>query len=363
MKIKLSFFFTLTYLFLSVLHAEEIKIGATLHFSGDLAMQSAAFREGIELATERVNTKGINGNTLKVIFEDGHNTAKMSNTASRKLVYNDKVSGSILSSYFDVMSSGPIYEKEKIPAIALWDSSPEIDNVGDYIFGIGPWTPSSGSVASDFAIDKLNSKTAIIVSNTDSWSEYVANVFAKQFTKNGGKILKKFSSDHTESDYKSIVTVIKNLKPDVIYSPITSNITTFYKRLKEFSIKSDVITSDVVAEEHIKQSPNSFEGIYQTNLADPSSKSFDNLKEMYRKKYKKEITLGWFVSIGYDAIMIFAEAIKKADSSSVKIQKELYKIKNFKGVSSTFTINEKGSSPQYPSMFHLIQGKFVKLEK
>ncbi|MEX0595935.1 MAG: ABC transporter substrate-binding protein, partial [Candidatus Paceibacterota bacterium] len=325
-----------------------IKIGATLHLTGDLAMPSAAFREGAELAVDQINQTGINGKKIKLIVEDGHNNARISNTAARKLVSTDRVTAAIISSYFDVMTSGPIFEENSIPVIALWDSSPEIENVGQYVFGIGPWTPSSGQLSANFAITNLQAKTAVIICNHDSWSEYVANAFEVEFKKQGGQILKRDSLSQDETDFKSLITKIRHLNPDVIYSPIVFNIPPFYKRLNELAVKAQIMTSDIITQENLLQNPEAFEGIYQTNLKDPENKIFKKIQGTYQAKFKKDLTLGWFVAIGYDGVMLLAEAIKVAGLDSKKITAAMYDIKNFPGASSEISINKKGSSPQYP---------------
>ena len=127
-------------------------------------MQSQAFLEGIELAAELKNQAGgINGRKIQVISEDAHNMANKSNSAARKLISADQVAATIISSNLDAMASGPIFEKAQVPALVLWDASPEIDSLGHYIFSIGPWIPSSGQAATRFANKKLKAKTAVIL--------------------------------------------------------------------------------------------------------------------------------------------------------------------------------------------------------
>ena len=75
-----------------------IPIGALLHLTGDLAMQGAAFREGIEIASEEINNSGgIHGRPLKIIFEDTQLKASVSFTAAKKLTELDKVVATVVS--------------------------------------------------------------------------------------------------------------------------------------------------------------------------------------------------------------------------------------------------------------------------
>ena len=334
------------------------KIGAVLHLTGDLAMVSAAFREGIELAVEKANAASQEFE-IKLSVEDGQNNPKVSNTAVQKLINLDRVNALILSSHIDAMSSGPLIEKAHLPAIVLWDSNPEIDAIGEYTFAIGPWTPSAGEEVARFSRESLHAQTAVIVTNSDSWSEAVGDYFKKDFVKRGGKILDTMLLNTTETDFRSIVSRIKAAAPDFVYSPLVFNLVPFYSQLRQQKLSSAIISSDIIADEHIQKAPAVFEGIYQTGLTDPSSPEYQKLALLYKAKLHHDITLPWFVAVGYDSVGLFQTSLAQGSIGSEDVKNALYKIKNYKGASCELSINERGSSPQYERMFLLKGGKFV----
>jgi branched-chain amino acid transport system substrate-binding protein len=346
---------------LNVRAEDDVKVGAILHLTGDLAMPSAAFREGIELAVDKINAGNLAGKKITVLFEDGKNNPNASFTAAKKLLELEKVPVSIISSHLDAVSSAQLFEKRKTPVLVLWDSNPIIDALGDYIFAIGPWTPSAGEASANYATKILHGQRAAIFYNRDPWSETVTDSFRKKFTEQGGEIAAEFPLNPDEVDFRSVITKVKSLQVDFIYTPLVFNLLPFYSQLKELALNKPIVTSDIIADEHIQQAPQVFEGIYQTNLPEPTSPQFVQMKEQYQKKFGKPVSMGWFVGIGYDAMNIIAQAIRTAGADSHAIQQELYKIKDFPGATTSITINEKGTCPQYEVMYQIQKGKFVQL--
>lgn len=336
-----------------------IKIGAILHLTGDLAMSNVAFHEGIEVAIDELNQKREQGQKLQLILEDGQNNPRMSNSAAHKLLDMHKVSALLIASYLDAMASGPLLEKAHVPAITLWDSNPEIDDAGEYIFAIGPWTPSAGEEAARYAHEVLGLKKAVVVYNTDSWSESVAKSFKDKFLELNGKIINTIILNPSEVDLRSVIAKINSYGVDMIYSPLVFNLVPFYTQIKQLQFGGKVVTSDIIVDEHISKAPDAFEGIYQTGLENPDSAVYKNLEKLYKEKYQKDISLPWFVAVGYDSMQLLGKAISIAGNNSERIKEELYKIQNYSGASTTISINQNGSSPQYEKMYQIKQSKFV----
>ncbi len=337
---------------------QVFSLGVVLHLTGDLAMQSAAFREGVELAADQVNQLDEKFR-IKIIVEDGNNNPRSSNTAVEKLINHDKVDAVILSSYLDVMASGAILEKRHIPTLVIWDSSPEIENLGEYIFAIGPWTPSSGEEAAGFAAKRLGAKTAAVITSSESWSESVGRFFKDEFIKFGGTVIEEANIPASESDFRAILTRIRAKHPDVVYSPLVFNFIPFFSQIKQYQLSSAIIISSVITDEHISQAPGVLEGIYQTQLLNLQSAANELLAKSYKAKFNRNITMPWYVAVGHDAVKIMHEAVKRGGSNSEGIKRALYSIKDYPGASSSISINERGSSPQFERMHRIRDGKIV----
>jgi branched-chain amino acid transport system substrate-binding protein len=339
---------------------QSVRVGAILMLSGDQAVYGKALLEGIELGLEEANANA--KEHFSLIVEDSQLKPQVAHSAATKLLKVDRVTAALNASFIESMANGKVFESAKVPVITLWDSASEIERLGDYVFGIGLWTPSSASRASDFALTSLSARTAVIINTQAEWSETVAGLFEEYFAEGGGVVLKRISVSPKENDFRTLVHLAKNFNADVLYAPITENLVPFYKQLREVQFSKPIITSDIIAAEHINQAPRIFEGVYQTNAPEPEGEVCASVVALYRRKFKREPTLPLFVAWGYDGIRLLTSAISKVGPDSEKIKEYLYTVDGFPGASSRITFNRSGSSPVMERMFVIRGGKFELVE-
>jgi branched-chain amino acid transport system substrate-binding protein len=361
MKLKRIFFFALLVLAHTArADTKPIRIGALMVLTGQYAMQGTAFREGIELAVAEINdTGGIGGKKLEFVPEDTGNLAVNALTAARRLLQVDGLVAVITTSYPELATGAAEFQRKKIPVVHLWDASPDIEAMGDYLFGIGPWTPSAGEVSARFAISNLKARTVVTFRINDPWSELVTGYFEQSFTAQGGRVLQSYSFNPQEQDFRTVFSKARGLRPDVIYSPVGDNIVPFYVQLRQQIPDIPVVSSDVIAEEHIRQAPVVFEGIYQSQMKDPSGPDFERVAIAYQKRFNKAMTLPWFVCTAYDGVKLLSFCAKKVGTNPAAVRDCIAETKNLSGVTQTFSFTPGGSSPQTESIFRLHKGLFV----
>jgi branched-chain amino acid transport system substrate-binding protein len=340
---------------------EPLRIAGLFVLTGQYAMQGAAFREGAELAVADVNAKGgISGHTLELRLEDTSNIPTHALTGARRLLQSYKPIAALTTSYPELVTGAIEFQKNRVPVVHLWDANPEIEAMGDYIFGIGPWTPSAGDVSARCAYTRLGARKAVIVFTNDPYSELVSGYFRAEFIKLGGQVLQTFNFNPQDNDFRAAFTKLRTLSPDVIYTPITDNVVPFYAQLKQAKISALTLTSDIIAEEHIQQSPASFDKIYQSQIRDPSGAPIQKLAEAYQRHFAKRMTLPWYVATAYDSVQLIAHCARQQTGKPdpVKIRNCIAATKGFNGASQVLTFNEGGSSPQIASMFQIRDRKF-----
>lgn len=256
-------------------------------------MEGNAFLEGITLAEKEINERGgVNGVPLKVLIEDTSYDAKQSLTIAKKFSSLDaSLSGVIISTLHEVKVSAPIFENKEIPSVVLWDATPEIEKMGKGVFAIGPWAPDTGEKSSRFSFKTLGKKSVSIINNQHDWGISIAESFKKDFTARGGVVLSHDAINPDVTDYRPFLTKIKLKKPEVIYAPITYNLTNFAKQVRQLGIRSEIVMSDNVTEAVLQEEGAAFEGIYHSSVADPSNAKVEELRKSYIRNFKKEPTL------------------------------------------------------------------------
>jgi urea transport system substrate-binding protein len=164
-------------------------------------------------------------------------------------------------------------------------------------------------------------------------SDYVfprtANKIIKaQLKAEGGQLVGEEYTPLGHTDYSTIISKIKDVKPDVVFNTLNgdSNVA-FFKQLKDAGITAKDLTvmSVSIAEEEIR-------GIggdvlaghlavwnYFQSTDTPENKIF---VEKYKKKYGKDRVTDDPIEAAYFAVHLWAEAVKKAGSFDVdKVKK------------------------------------------
>ncbi|MCO6432308.1 MAG: ABC transporter substrate-binding protein [Deltaproteobacteria bacterium] len=341
-----------------------MKIGALLHLTGEFAMQGQAFREGVELAIDSLNSEG-SASSLQFAaqFEDSQYKPLQSHSGAKHLANNPEVIGAVVTTMLEAKAGGKIFEQGKLPTIVLWDSSPELEQIGDYLFGIGPWAPSSGTVAADFAKSKLGAKSAVIINTNTEWSVYVADWFEREFKKSGGNLLAHYAIDPSETDFKTILLKARALDPDVLYVPIDSNILPFFKQAKQLNITKPLLTSDILDIELFNEGGDLFEGVYQTMSGDPDSPQTKAMIEEYKKKFGRSPDFIMFTAWAYDAVRLIGLAARNGEASRENVKKGLYAVSGYSGASGAITFNSAGSAPRPVTMYIVRSRALVPVER
>jgi branched-chain amino acid transport system substrate-binding protein len=340
---------------------EEVRIGAVLHLSAnDYVNVGEAMREGIELAVAEKNAEGgIDGKKVVVIYEDSQYSIPKAVNAANKLIDVDHVSGTLISTYTEVMGAGPTFEQKKTPVIVLWDSSKEIDDLGEHVFAVGAWTESAGSKAADYAYHELGLRKVSIIHNNAEWSNAIAGYFAQRFTSLGGTILSTESLPEGDTDFRTLITKSKDKHPDGYFIPLSTGLDLFFKQARQAGITEPLLSADAMTQQTIDAAAGAAEGVYHTTLVLPETAKANAFRQKYVDFYHKEPDLLLYNGLGYDGAKALMRAIELKGTTPEAVKEGLYSIHDLEGSFGILNFSSAGSSPRYESVVQVRNGKEV----
>lgn len=370
---KRKIFITLVFVFGIILmscnnnSSNEIKIGILFPLTGDESDYGKKGSNAIELAIEQVNDSGgISGKKIKAVYEDSKADATTGVTAIQKLITIDKVPavvGDIVSAV--TIPAAAVAEKNKVILIAPTSSAPAITAAGVYIYRVWPSDLAEGMAAGNYARDKGYKKAVILHVNND-YGTQIAEIFTKNFETSEQKVLTNEAYDPKANDYKSILTKVKGLTPDVVYiAGYFEDTATILKQAKEIGLSTQYIGATAIEDKKfIEIAGNSSEGIvyplatgFDAKSQDPVTKNF---VEAFEKKYNYEPS--WVESHCYDAFMLIVEAMKSNPNeiSGDNMRKYLDST-SYDGVTGKIKFDANGDVTK-PIVFKTVKnGEFVKL--
>lgn len=329
---------------------QEIKLGAILPLTGDAAPYGSALKKGMDLAVAEINAVGgIRGKKLTIVFEDDRNLPQDGVTAYNKLVSVDKVPMVIGAMFSSVtLAIAPIAERNKVVLLSPTSSDVLLTNAGDYIFRIYPSDSYDGEFLANFAFDKLGARKAAIVSMQASSTTSISQLFKKLFESKGGAVISGNTFNEGATDYRAILTKIKQQQQDIVFLPAAlKESTLFLRQAKELSVKPKILgISTLYDPKLIELAGEAAEGVlFSSPIFDPNSQSPEivTFVEAYKSKHKAAPDI--LGAYGYDTVNVAVESLKFASSGQItsqSIKSGLYEIKAYKGVTGEMSFDSNG---------------------
>ncbi|MGB9867770.1 MAG: ABC transporter substrate-binding protein [Bacillota bacterium] len=355
---------------------ETIKIGHAVALTGDASMWGQSEANALKMTVDKINAQGgVMGKKLQVIAYDTRADSVEAVNVAKRLIEQDKVVAIIGPAQSGVsIALASVAEPAKVPFIATTASNPYVtidkntNKVRQYAFRVCFIDPFQGTVAAQFAKDKLGAKTAAVLYDVGSdYSSWLAQYFIEAFEKVGGKIVGKEAFRSGELDYRAMLGKIKQANPDVIFIPTAQKEAALAaKQARDLGIKSKLLGGDNWGSPDIIQlGGKAIEGSYFVNMAaleDPDIQGF--IKE-YKEKFGSDPVLPNPV-MAVDAVYMLVDAIKRAGSlEGEKLAKALESTKDLQVLTGKLTIDPATHNPlNKPAVIQQIkEGKFVFVEK
>jgi branched-chain amino acid transport system substrate-binding protein len=347
-----------------------VKLGHVAPLTGPQAHLGKDNEFGAKLAIEELNAKGLEIGGAKVKFEllseDDQADPKQGTIVAQKLV-DAKVNGIIghLNSGTTIPAS-KIYFDAGIPQISGSSTNPKYTDQGfKTAFRVMANDVQQGKALGEYATKNLTAKTIAIVDDRTAYGQGLADEFEKAAVAGGAKIIAREYTNDKATDFKAILTKIKGKKADLVFfGGMDAQGGPLVKQLKELNVKSKFLTGDGgCTPELVKLAGDASEGQYCSLPGVPLDKMPGGpaFKDKYTKKFNAEIQL--YAPYVYDAVMVAADAMKRANSADpAKYLAELPKT-DYKGVSAQIQFDDKGDLKDGAiSLYQVKGGKWEYLE-
>ena len=328
---------------------DTIKIGANLELSGGGASYGQSIIEGMELALEEINK---DGKKLEIVKYDNKSDAAEATTGAIKLASQDKVDVMVgAATSTNTLAQVQVANDNKVPLITPTGTNETITakdgKVNEFVFRTCFIDPFQGTVAANFAQQKLSAKTAAIyIDSSSDYSKGLAAAFKDAFTKAGGKIVAEEAFLQKDTDFQSTLTRIKKANPDFVFVPaFYEEVGLIVKQAREAGIDVPVMGGDGWDSPKLIEiaGAEALNNTFITNhysAGDPEAKIQDFVSA-FKKKYKDK-SPDAFAALGYDTAYFIVDAVKRAgdDVTSEKIKDALADTKDLPLVSGNLTMDE-----------------------
>lgn len=342
---------------------DVVKIGLFVPLTGFAAADGASAKHAALLAMEKINNEGgINGKKLELVIYDDRVKSQDAVAIARKLVEQDKVVGVVSGSYSTpTRAAAPIYQRYGIPMIAAYATHPDITKAGNFIFRSGFLATVEGGAGGYLATKILNGKNIAVLTMDNDFGRALSTAFIKMAKKNGANILANLTFPLGEKDFSPMLTKIKSLKPDILYSTgYYSEGALVVKQAKDLGLSVQILGQEGFdSPMFLKIAGDAANGvIITTDLNRDDEREIVKwfIKE-YTERYKLDPDM--VGASTFDAIYILASAIKKAGEDPKKIRDAVAEVKDFEGLTGIIRgFNKLGEVIKDIQVQKVVNGKF-----
>ncbi|MFA6132840.1 MAG: penicillin-binding protein activator [Phycisphaerae bacterium] len=345
---------------------QEITIGAILPLTGQGAAYGEAAKRGMDLAVQQVNSEGgIDGRTLRIVYEDSQGEPKSGVAAFQKLITVDRVPavlGDLLSSV--TLSIAPIANRREVVLLSPASSSPKLTDAGQYVFRNCPSDVYEGTVMADYAFNTLGYRRVAILRINNEYGVGIGGVFRRSFTDKGGTIVAEESYAEDATDFRTQITKIAGQNPEAVYLLGYKQMGYILRQAKELGFKTQFLSTVTFEDpEILKLGGAATEGvIYSASKFSPDSgdEVIRRFVNAYESLYQSKPNI--FAGLSYDAVRILAIAMRDGGTDSNGIRAALHRINKYPGVAGETTIDSHGDAVLTPVLKTVRDGKFVFVE-
>ncbi len=200
-------------------HAQKLKVGMMLPFTGTFAALGTAIDNGFKLYVQEQGGK-LGGREIEYFVVDDESDPAKATDNVNKLLNRDKVdiivgtvhSGVVMAMAKAVRGSNAILIVPNAGAAAVTGAmcAPNI-----FRTSFSNWQPG---YATGLAAAQRKHKTAVTITWKYAAGDETVEGFKEGFEKGGGKVLKELHLPFPNVEFQALLTEIASLKPDMVYA-------------------------------------------------------------------------------------------------------------------------------------------------
>ena len=337
------------------LAAETIKIGALYNLTGGMSSIDAPALNGAKLQAKLINEKGgVIGAELEIIGIDTKTDQKAAATGAKKALADNVVAGIGYGDTTFVMAAAPLFQQKGVPFVTSGATHPMLPKwVGDYMF-MTPFGDDDQSFAiADYSVNKLGAKNVVVwTDNSMDFTKALSKFYKQRLKELGGNIVLEDFFMMGDKDFSAQIARLKNASPKadaVFISAIPNEAGLTVKQIREAGLNLPIVSGDGFDTELVTSVP----GDKLANDVYFSTHTYreDNRPEVvafisaYEKEYGRPPENA-FAALGFDAVGLIADAIKRAGTTDGKaLRTALAGTQGFKAVTGEITYSRPSGVP------------------
>ncbi len=324
---------------------ESYRIGFVAPLTGNAQWYGEWQLKAIQLGVDEINsTGGIKGQRLEIVAEDDQCLPKLGTEAMQRLASAEKVP-LVLGAYCSsvCMAMAPVAEANKVVMVNVCNTD-KLREAGDYIFRVKPGASQEGKFMAETIRRKGGAETLALLYINNEYGASTKDVVKQQFEKLGGKIVAEEAFEQGGGDFRAQLAKVKEAQPAAIYLVgYAKENGLLVKQARELGLIQMFYSSlTLESADFLQVAGEAAEGVvypylYDATSDNPLTKAYN---EKFRARYGQDSEM--WGALYYDALGMLKPILETCGKDPACIKDELYKVKDFEGVTGRTSFDEKG---------------------
>lgn len=328
--------------------AKPIVIGVQAPITGQYANEGQGIEKGVELLAKQINDQGgLLGRKIEVKACDDAGEASQAAICARQLVNDGALA--VIGTYTSgaALAAEPIYARANV--IQTSDGTSDKLTQGGYktFFRNAPPNSAEAKFTAKFLVDGKQYKRIAVLSDHSSFAKGLSQAVIQAVKQDGGNIVYSGYITAGSQDYTAVLTKIKSVNPDVLYfSGYYPDGGLIRAQMEQLKMSAAFVGGD--ANQNVafaKIAGDAAKGAIIINVPSPQNLPYPAAKTFladYKAAYGQDPpSIYTFTNAdGFRAVVAAIQATKSTDPT--KLENWLHHMKDFKGLTGTFSWNSQG---------------------
>ncbi len=250
--------------------AETYRFGLAMPLSGRSALYGQDQVKAATWAVAEINKAGgINGKKLEMVVLDTQANPQVGIQAVNKLISVEKVPVFVTAWSGVVKAIAPVANDNKVLALSVGANSPDIANLGDYVYTTFPLADVDVTALAKYSATDFGKKRAAVMYINNDTGVVAAKVYKAAFTKAGGDVVAYEAYEPKASDFTGAILKIRSSNPDIVHvHGLVAEIPQIIAQMRQLGINTPISSySAAYNPKLIKVLGPAAEGVMATSLA------------------------------------------------------------------------------------------------
>jgi branched-chain amino acid transport system substrate-binding protein len=350
----------------------DIVIGLIQDLSGPTSVWGNAVKKGAEVAVEEINNNGgVLGRNIVLKAYDVKLDPQQAINSYNRLVDQDKAVAVVGPPISNIgLSLTALSEAKKVPIVgSFMDPRVTVGEDGKarpFMFLMQPTSDQYSEILADYALKEIGvKKVAVMYDQSNAFSVSLVKPFVAYIEANGGSITTQEVYRQGDKDFRTQLNKIKNSGPEAVFLPnyVQDSVITL-QQMDQIGLDIPIIGALDFAPPFasLMGDPKMADNIFFANNYSDNEPQLIKARMAYVDKFNEEPINKAY--LGYDKILIIADAIERAGSSDpVAVAEALGETTDLQGATGLLSISPETHQPLGLSMvmYMIREGDYVDL--